>query len=97
MQAFQVVQKNYDLLGFNPDLEFFNHNMLSFLMVSTPAYALLLIYLFHEANSSQEYMESAYASICCGCIFLSLISIIFMRKELYSFLNGFNEALNESM
>lgn len=96
MQTLQAVQKSFDSLGFSPKLKQFNYKISGISVISFLGIILLWIYLLHEADSSQEYMESIYIVTACSGIFLSFASTVFFKEELFSFINSFNELTNES-
>lgn len=96
MQTLQVVQKSFDLMGFNPKRKPFNHTALSILIITFSGVIVQWIYLFNVSESSQEHMNAIYVVDACTGTFLSLASLIFNTKELFSFINRFNELTNES-
>lgn len=96
MQTLQVVQKNFNSLGFDPKLEPFNRTVLSFLILAFSGISLQWIFLFHGADSSQKHMETISIASGCTAIILSFTATIFISTELFSFINSFDDLTNES-
>lgn len=96
MQVFQAVQKTFDWMGISPKLKPFNRITSSILAIVIPPYIFLWIFLLHDADNSQEYMESSYAVMTCTGMFLSSASTILIKRKLFSFIDSFDELVNES-
>lgn len=96
MKFLRVVRKRFGLIGFSPKLELLNHMTLSILVVSFLGIGSQWIFLFYEANSSQEYMESTYFAITFSCVVLSAANTIFTRKKLFAFFNSADALFKES-
>lgn len=95
MQIFQEVQKSFISLGFNPKEEPFNHKIVGILAATLLAVISLWIFLIHEANSAESYMESIYDITAATGLLLSLASTVFIKQKLFSFIGSFDEFLNE--
>lgn len=96
MRVLQEVLKSYDSIGIDPKLEPFNRKVLRYLAVYFLGMTLLLIYLFHEADTSREYMESIYVVTSCSGILLSAASTIFIREKLFLYIDTLNKRFDES-
>lgn len=96
MQTFQAVQRGFESLGFSRKLAPFNRIVLRIFAIDFLLIISQLIFLIHEADSSQEYMESIYTITACSCIFVSLATTIFITDKLFTFIDGFDELINES-
>lgn len=96
MKILQEVQNNLISMGMNPELERFNRRILNILAINFPGVVSLWIFLFHEANSAEEYLESIYIVTASSGIFLSFASTIFVMEELFSFIKNVDDAVNES-
>lgn len=96
MKTLQVVRKLSNSMGFSSKLEPFNQLTLTILVVAASGISSQWIFLFHEADNSQQYMESIYVATCCTGVFLSFTSTIFTTKKLFSFINSVDDLFNES-
>lgn len=96
MKFLRVVRKRFGLIGFSPKLKLLNHMTLSILGVGFFGVGLQWIFLFYEANSSQEYMESTYFAISFSCVVLSAANTIFTRQKLFAFFKSADALFNES-
>lgn len=96
MKVLQAVKANFVSMGFNPELEQFNYILLKNIVMCASGTAAMWIFLLYEAESSQEFMESAYFVATCSGIGLSAISMIFLTTELFSFFDHFDEIANQS-
>lgn len=96
MQILQVVQKNFDSLGFSRKLVQFNRRIVSINIMAISGLILLWIFLLHEANNSQEYMESIHFILGGGGIFACNINTTFIREKMFSFINDVDEKFIES-
>lgn len=96
MEVLQAVQANFISMGFNPRVEQFNYILLKNIVMSVLGTLLLWIYLLHEADNAQEYMESTYFVASCSGIGLSAMSMISLTKELFSFFERFDNLANQS-
>lgn len=96
MNIYQEVQTNFESVGFSPKLSPFNHKTLGFLVTTSFMIILGLIFLIHEADSAQLYMESIYSLTACIGVFLSFANLIFITKKLFSFIESMDKIINES-
>lgn len=96
MKTLQVVRNLFDSMGLSSKLEPFNKLTLTILVVAALGISSQWIFLFHEADNSQEYMESIYVATCCTGVFLSFTSTIFITKKLFSFIDSVDKLFNES-
>lgn len=92
---YQVVQKSLHSIGFGPTLEPFNRRILSILAVTCLGVISLWIYLFHEADGAEAYMESICLITICTATLLSDASTILITKKLFAFINAHDECFNE--
>lgn len=95
MQIFQAVQIFFDSIGFSRK-ELFNRKTIINFAIWFPANISLLVFIFHEANNTLDYMESIYFGCASIGITISAIHTIFTRKKLFSFFDKSNEFINES-
>lgn len=96
MQFLQVVQNSFDSLGLSPKRERFNRLTVGLLIWGFVGVCWEFIFIFYEANSSQERMESIYIQTGCAGTLLSYATTIIMKTELFVFINNFDELTNES-
>lgn len=96
MQTLQVVQKSFNSMGFDPKREPFNYITVGILVLGFSGVSIQWIFLLHVADSPQERMESMYVVAGCTGVFLSYTTTIFITKELFSFINAFDELTNKS-
>lgn len=96
MKVLQAVQNGFISMGFNPKSERFNHILLTNIAVTMLPFHSLWIYLFYEANNSQEYMEVVYFIAGSTCIAFSASNTIFIKEKLFSFINFIDGLANES-
>lgn len=92
MKTLQVVQKSFRSLGLSSQIDLFN----LILITSFPFEISLWIYLFYEANTSQEFMESIYMTTICTAVFASYASTLLITDKLFSFFDSFDDHINES-
>lgn len=96
MQVFQEVQKHFHSMGFDPGLKPFNGQILSYLVTSIPTVVFLWIFLIHEANGAQQYMESIYMVNTSTGVLICFISTIFNSTKVFSFIQNDEKIVNES-
>lgn len=96
MKIFQVVQKNFDLVGINSERKPFNRITSNTLVIVLLGVSSQWIFLFCEANSSQELMESIYVVTATTGILVSLTSAILNTKKMFSLINSVDELFIES-
>lgn len=96
MRVLQVVQKCFDSMGFSPKQEQFNQTTSIILVLAISGIGLQWMFFFLESDSSQEYMESIYVATGCSGAVISFASTIFIRKQLFSFIDSVDEVFNES-
>lgn len=96
MRTLQVAQKSLNSIGISPELEPFNEKILSNLVIIFPTIILQWIFLFHEADGAQEYIECSYIATACTGVFLSFASTIFITTKFLSFFNSVDDFFNES-
>lgn len=96
MRVLQVVQKCFDAMGLSPKRDQFNPITSIILVLATSGVGLQWIFFFHEADSSQEYMESIYVATACSGALISFASTVFIRKQLFSFIGSVDELFNGS-
>lgn len=96
MQSLQVVQRNFSLMGLDPNRKPLNQITLTTLILAMLGIFLQWIFLIQGAENSQERMESIYIATAYIGTFLSFASTIFIQKELFLFINNFDELTNES-
>lgn len=96
MQILQQVRKCFNAMGFSPELDIFDRNMLTLLVPPSLAITLMWLFLFHEADGAQEKVESFHITTVCSCGFVCFISTVLFRKEFFAFFEHFDEFLNES-
>lgn len=96
MQILQEVQRSLSSIGFNQKLEPFNRRIVSILVTVLPGFISVWVFLIHEADSAQEYMESIYIAVVSTGILLSFTSTISITKKLFSFIENIGECFKES-
>lgn len=92
---YNEVQKSFHSIGFGPNLKPFNHQILSIIAVLFLADMSLCMFLFYEADSAEQYLESVCVITTCTGVVLSIASTILISKELFSFIKTHDEYLNE--
>lgn len=58
MKFLRVVRNRFESIGLCPELDPFNHQILVTFATDILLNFLIWVFLLHEADSSQEYMES---------------------------------------
>lgn len=96
MKILQEVQKSFNSIGFSPNLDRFNKKILIVTSVIVVGLILQLIYIFHEADTPQEYMESIHFFSACFSILLSFASSVLMKQKLFSFIKQIEDHLKIS-
>lgn len=97
MRTLQVAQKSLNSIGFSPELEPFSDKILSNFIIIFPFIILQWIFLFHEADGAQEYIECTYIATSCTGVFLSFASTILISTKFCSFFKSVDDFFNESM
>lgn len=93
---YEEVQKSFQSIGLDPKLEPFNRRILSILVITSLGIISVWIFLIHEADSAEEYMESTYVITVSTGVVLSFASTTLITKKLHSFYKAHEEYLNES-
>lgn len=96
MKVLQTLQKNFVSIGFDPKRKPFNRTFMKVITLTISTMILLWIFLLHEADSNQQYMESVYCIVDCGAVFLSVSSTIFITKKIFSLSDHYEGIVNES-
>lgn len=93
---YNEVQKGFRSIGFGPNLEPFNPRVLSILTTTFLGVVSLWMFLFYEADSAEQYMESVCVITVCTGTLLSFASTVQDSEKLFSFIKADDEYLNES-
>lgn len=96
MQTLQEVQKSFLSIGFGPQLKPFNQRILTILGIILAGVVLEFIYLIHEADSAQKFMESIYITTATTGSFFCFANTSFIMEEIFAFINSSNETFRES-
>lgn len=96
MKILQGVQKSFKSLGLSPKPDRFNRKIFIFSIIYFPVVVSLWIFLVHEANSAEEYLESIYVVTTCSGILISFASTILAKMRLFSFIKKADVNVNES-
>lgn len=96
MQTLHVAQKSLNSIGFSPEQSRFSGKILSNFFIIFPTIILQWIFLFHEADGAQEYIECLYIVTSCTGVFLSFASTIFISTKFFSFFKSVDDFFNQS-
>lgn len=92
---YEEVRKSLHSIGVSPKLEPFNRRILSILASTSLGVISLWIFLFHGADSAEEYMKSVCLITICTGTLLSFASTILIKKELFAFIKSHDECFDE--
>lgn len=96
MKLFEIVQDNFALLGISPSQPRFNSkSAMVFLSIGLAAISCAM-FLFFEANTFMEYINTAYAtSVTIGGT-IAFTTLLFEKEKLLQIIHEFEEFVNES-
>lgn len=102
MIIFQTIRKNMAAMGFTPNQQQNSHRKFSFRQtVCTVKYSidilLIGVYVFCEADRTDEYMESIFAFTAGIAITIAFISIIWKNDQLFNLLELSSQELTISI
>lgn len=100
IEAFKAIQKQLAIVGFGPKTtpqsHPFNGRILrGFLALSTAIIA-LCVYIFNDAETFLECMQSIYIASDLFLIVFALIILIIQKDEVFEFINRCESVLNAS-
>lgn len=101
MKLFQITQKNLAALSFIPNQDDNHHHHFNKHHVGVICASILIIssefvYLFHVADSVEDYMHSFYMITISIGFSISYTASIFKTTELYNFIEYIQTVINES-
>lgn len=103
MKIFQAVQKNLGVLGFAPNQHQNNHwrqlnlrQICGVVKCSVDSIS-TAVYVFTQAERTEEYMDSVFSLTVDVGITVSYISIIFKNDSLFKMIESAEEEANLSM
>lgn len=96
MKIFQTIQKKLANVGFARDQNALNRTQLEFIFKGYFLFFLFGMYPLRVASAPNEYLDWIFMSTSGILIYLSYMSIIFEMRTIFRFIDGAEEAINES-
>lgn len=96
MKIFQIIQRNFNAIGFSENHSKFNKHHVGFSLMSIFSIASQLVYLFNGVNSVAEYMYSFIMTIVGMGVFISFLSSISKKATLHTFIDNIQTIIDES-
>lgn len=101
MKIFQTVQKQLSLVGFAPDQQqntnrTFSKIQLWGIITSLTCTSLVVVYIFHVANRTEDYMYSIFSLTTSIGITASEISMTYANDKIYNAIDSGEELLAEA-
>lgn len=93
MKTLQEVQKKFESIGLGTAVKPFNRIKLRYITLS--GVISMFIFLIYEADSAQEYMESAFLVTTTGGTLLCFANTNLTIKKLFSFIDYVDKFVNE--
>lgn len=97
MKVFQTVRKNFAAIHFRKDQRWFHLRTLFELFKPIMAIVLQCIYLFYDANTPEELMNSIFMTIVGILVFISLMSTVQKKAEIFFFMDWVQVIVNERL
>lgn len=98
LKIFQLIQKNFAIVGIDPNLVTqpypVNSKILLGFLILTASVICNLMYTLREATTYAEYSHSIYMFSFAVAIFVALVIILLNAKKLFSFINDCESLLN---
>lgn len=96
MKIFQIIEQNFASLGFSSNQRSFNKKQLQiglyFILGNVSQYA----YLFHDANTAQQYMDSIFTTTTGTLIFISYVNTVRIMPIIFNSIDGLQRVVDES-
>lgn len=95
MKIFQTIRKNLSAIGYTENDTTLNKKHVWALLISGAVIAAQFGYIFHEANSNEEYTLCFFMTTTGIGLFISFISTILRKKELNDFIINIQAVITE--
>lgn len=95
MKIFQTVRKNLATIDFSVDQRWFDFQQLRNIALSLLADVLQCMYVFYEADTPEQLINSAFLTSSGILLFISYMSIILKMAELFFLLDKIEKVVNK--
>lgn len=97
MKVVKTVRWSLELMGYSANEKAFSriqlrHGLEDLLIISTNC-----VYLFHVAETTQEYINSTFMTSVGICVFISYVSTVSKTETIFVMIEKVEEICNESM
>ena len=96
MKLYQIVQKNFALLGISPNQSRCNQKSVFIFFILSLAITLGAVFIFFKANTFLEYTQNIYITITFFGMYISFLAILFQKGELFELIDYMEKNADES-
>ena len=96
MKIFQTIESHMSLGGFIRDRGAFNTIQLWTISRSILFIILQMVYLFHVANTTRQYMDSIFMTAAGILIFISYLSMAINTTTIFDLIDDLEKVINAS-
>lgn len=96
MKLFQLLQKNFEFLGFSQNLHPFNQRQLILYFEGVLILVSFVLFMFFIANSVKEFMNSFYLITAAIITIISFTSTVLKAPILFHFFDFIEQSVNSS-
>lgn len=97
MKLFQTTQNIMASVGVKKDQDAFDKIKFWMIMISSPLFLTLqIVFVFHEADTPRQYMDSIFMTTTGILVFISTLSIVFRTKKIFDTIADTERLINGS-
>lgn len=96
MKLFQLIQKNFALLGISTNRSHLNGNSIMVFTFIGLAIISSAVFLLFKANSFVEYINTSYATNLLIACYIVFASLLFNKKKLFKLIDDIEISIEES-
>ena len=96
MKIYQIVQKNFEILGISPNKSYWNKKSAKSFFIFNLVLISSILFLVLKANTFLEYTMNIYITTVVFAMWIGFIAMLFQKENIFQMMIRFEEFLNKS-